>query len=122
MTWLIRRASISGFFLGHFLFTPAPVYSLRICVLVQGFCKKKKNCQRSLCSSAVPTAQALITAPTHSTYIHICIPKLRQMQAVQLLVMTKACRPIRSYRLISIQRYCLNLNCMGGGARRAVYV
>jgi len=29
-------------------------------------------------------------------------PKLRQMQAVQLLLITKACRPIRSYRLISI--------------------
>jgi len=40
MTWLIRCASISGFFLGHFLFTPSPVYVLRISVLVQGFCKK----------------------------------------------------------------------------------
>lgn len=68
MTWLIRRASISGFFLGHFLFAPAPVYSLRVCVVVQGFCKKKKNYHKGLFSSAVPTSQALIAAPTQQTY------------------------------------------------------
>jgi hypothetical protein len=38
---------------------------------------------------------------THSTNTHLH-PKLRQMRALQLLVITKAYRPIRSYRLISI--------------------
>jgi hypothetical protein len=63
------------------------------------FAKKKIAIRACAAISAVPTSQALIAAPTPQTHLH---PKLRQMQAVQLLVITKACRPIQSYRLISI--------------------